>query len=305
MSSDESVPPRTPAVTVLAATLVAALVVRYGLVGESMMYRWLGFSPDAMPRAWWTPLTYPFAGSPPLPLVVDLLALWVFGPRVEENWGTRRFVRFLLVCGLGGALLHFLLDPGQPLVGATSLAFGVMFAHVWQWRRDEVWLFGVSPVSSRALVLALSASSLLAGIGVESTLAGAPNLSTLSHLGGFALAFLYLRVPQRERIEQIKQRISPVPDVSDEMSRPIPRTPPRPRERPEEVDDIVARSKAAVAKRRDSAPRIRRPAVSNKPPSPEELDRVLDKISAHGMESLTAAEREVLERNARRLKGKD
>jgi membrane associated rhomboid family serine protease len=301
--SDETVPPRTPAVTVLAATLVAALVVRYGLVGETMMYRWLGFSPDAIPQAWWTPLTYPFAGAPPLPLAVDLLALWVFGPRVEENWGTRRFVRFLLVCGLGGALFHFLLGPaGQPLVGPTSLAFGVMFAHVWQWKRDDVWLFGVSPVSARALVVALSASALLAGIGVEATAQGAPNLAALSHLGGFALAFLYLRVPQRERIEQIKQRISPVPDVSEEISRPIPRTPPRPRERPEEVDDIVARSKAAVAKRRDSAPRIRRPVASNKPPAPEELDRVLDKISAHGMESLTVEEREVLERNARRLR---
>lgn len=304
IASTDAHPPRsTTAVTALIATLVATLVVRYGLVGQAAMVDWFGFEPDRLAMRWWTPLTYVLATPRPLLLAVDLLALWSFGPRLEAAWGTRRFVRFLFVCALGGSLLHFLIgDVAEPLLGPTAIAFGVMLAHLWQWRHDEVWLFGVTPVSSRALVIALTAAALVAGVGAADAAMGRPELSTLSHLGGFAVAFLYLRVPQRERIEQLRQRISPVPDVNDEIARPIPRTPPRQRERPEEIDEIVARSKAAVAKRREIGPRVRRAQSAPKPPAPDELDRVLDKISAQGMESLTVEEREVLERNARRLK---
>ncbi|HYD52733.1 MAG TPA: DUF6576 domain-containing protein, partial [Gemmatimonadaceae bacterium] len=155
---------------------------------------------------------------------------------------------------------------------------------------------------ARPMVFALTLAALVAGIGGTDALTPA-QFSTFSHLGGYAFAWLYLRVPQRERIEQLRQRISPVPDVSEDIARPIPRTPPRPREQKEEIDEIVARSKAAVAKRRESGPRVRRSAPSNKPISPDELDRVLDKISATGMDSLTPVEKEILERCARRLKG--
>jgi membrane associated rhomboid family serine protease len=301
--TDDAHPTRTtPAVSALIAALIAGFVVRFGLVGDATSH-FVGFAPDAVAERWWTAVTYPFATPRPLVLAVDLVALWAFGPRLEEAWGTRRFLGFALLCTLGGALLHFLVgDAGDPLLGPTAAVFGLMVAHVRLWRDAEVWLFGVTPISARAVAAALALSAVVAGLGAADTYMGEPQLSTLSHLGGAAMAFLYLRVPQRERIEQLRQRISPVPDVSEDIARPIPRTPPRPRERPEEIDEIVARSKAVVARRRDPAPRVRRSAPERKPPA-DELDRVLDKISAQGMASLSSEEKEILERNARRLKG--
>ncbi|HYD52435.1 MAG TPA: rhomboid family intramembrane serine protease, partial [Gemmatimonadaceae bacterium] len=130
--------PSTPAVTALIAALVASLVVRFGLVGDVAMGQWLGFAPEHFGSRWWTPVTYPFATPRPLLLAVDLLALWTFGPRLEATWGTRRFLLFLVVCSLGGALLHLGVgEPGDPLVGPTAAVFGVMLAHVWSWRKDE------------------------------------------------------------------------------------------------------------------------------------------------------------------------
>lgn len=301
--TDEPLAPRsTPAVTTLIATCIAVLVLRYGLVKEEPLQQWFSFSADGFPSAWWTALTYPLAGTHPLPVAIDVVALWLFGPRVEESWGTRRFLLFTLACVLGAPLALVVAGSTAPLIGVSAIAFGVMLAHLWLWRHDEVWLFGVTPVQSRMVVGALVGASLLASLDASGASSGSGDFSPFAHLGGLVTAFLYLRVPQRERIEQLRQRISPVPDEPDDIARPIPRTPPRPRERPEEVDEIVARSKAAVAKRRDPSPRIRRSLPATQPPSPEELDRVLDKISAHGMSSLTPEERSVLERNARRLK---
>ena len=47
-------------------------------------------------------------------------------------------------------------------------------------------------------------------------------------IGGFAFAFLYLKKPQHVSIEQLRQRVSPAPDVNDDMT---PRASPRPSSR--------------------------------------------------------------------------
>lgn len=304
---DETLPPPTgPALVAISAALVGTLVLQLGLVAPAALRAALGFAPDGFPAAWWTPLTYPLVAASPVALALDLAALWLFGPRLETLWGARRFALFALLCAIGGALLRALIGGDALLLGATAVALGVMLAHVRQWPGGAVWLFGVAPLRARPMAVALTAVVLVAGVGVLDAPGAAPDFTALAHLGGAATAWLFLRVPQRDRIEQLRQRISPVPDTSDDIVRPIPRTPPRPRERPDEVDDVVARSKAALARRRDPAPRVRRSAPTPRPVShQDELDRVLDKISRSGMESLSAEEREVLARSARRLKGSE
>ena len=106
-----------------------------------------------------------------------------------------------------------------------------------------------------------------------------------------------MRTPGAPSLEQLRQRVSRVPDAED-PPRPIPRSQPRGRER-DDTDEIVQRSRAMLA-RRASAPRVVSP--KNGEPRSEELDRVLDKISALGIESLTVDERKTLEEMARRLR---
>ena len=77
-------------------------------------------------------------------------------------------------------------------------------------------------------------------------------------------------------------------------------------EQRDDVDEIVAKSKAVAAQQQPRP--MARALVSPVPPREEhvaELDRVLDKISLEGLESLTPAERAVLDEMARRLRGED
>jgi hypothetical protein len=71
----------------------------------------------------------------------------------------------------------------------------------------------------------------------------------------------------------------------------------------EEVDEIVAKSKALAAKR----PAVVTPARKLAPRDlkAEDVNRVLDKISAEGLDSLTSEERSVLEEMSRRLRKRD
>ena len=76
------------------------------------------------------------------------------------------------------------------------------------------------------------------------------------------------------------------------------------RQKVQEVDDIVPKSKAAVARRQASSPPTPSPKLAPKRPD-DQLNVVLDKISEHGLDSLTSDERRILEEMSRKLKDRD
>src|SRR6476469_4889891 len=96
-------------------------------------------------------------------------------------------------------------------------------------------------------------------------------------------------------MDNVRQKVANIPDA-DEPPRAIPRNMPR-RERGDEVDDIVAKSKAAV-----KSVVVATPAPRRRESKAEEINRLLDKISEQGMESLTPDEREMLEELSRKLR---
>jgi membrane associated rhomboid family serine protease len=253
------------------------------------------FRPGPLAENWWTAFTYMFLHGGLWHLAMNMYTLWIFGPRLEHVWGARGFALFYIWCGLGGAVFHALLGGLMPMVGASAAIFGVMLAYAMHWPRDEIYFFGVIPMRVATLVVLLAAVNLLLGYT-----SGGSGVAYFAHLGGFAFGFLYLKKPQHVSIDQLRQRVSPAPDVGDDMS---PRATPRPSSRSrhrDEVDEIVAQSKAAVAKRPARlTPGKRQGAGEAKA---EELDRVLDKISRHGLTSLTPSERKVLDEMSKQLR---
>jgi membrane associated rhomboid family serine protease len=298
-SADEQDYPRiTPAVQWLIAINVVIFFLQLTVVPSFAMQRALGFELTDLERSWWSIFTYMFVHAGFWHLVLNMYTLWLFGPRVEHAWSPGGFARFYVWCGLGGWLFHLVFDRTGLLVGASAAVLGVMLAYAMRWPNDEVYLFGIVPVKVKWLVAALAAFNLLQGMAV--TGGGGFRPAYLAHLGGFAFAWLYLRTPSAQSIDRLRQRISQVPDLQDEPPRAIPRSLPR-RERAQEVDEIVAKSKAALAKR-PAAPASSSRGKREARPS-DQLDLVLDKISEHGLESLTAEERQLLDEMSKKLRG--
>lgn len=288
-------PRMTRVVQVLLALNIAMAFLEATIVQPQELESLLAFRSGPLAETWWTAFTYMFLHAGLWHLAMNMYTLWIFGPRLEHVWGSRSFALFYLWCGLGGAVFHALFGGLATMVGASAAVFGIMLAYAMHWPRDEIYFFGVIPMRVATLVGMLVAINLFLGVS-----AGAGGVAYFAHLGGFAFAFLYLKKPQHVSIDQLRQRVSPAPDVSDDMT---PRAAPRPSSRSrhrDEVDEIVSQSKAAVAKRAARVGPVKRQGPRD--PKSEELDRVLDKISKHGLMSLTPVERKLLEEMSRELR---
>jgi membrane associated rhomboid family serine protease len=298
VAAEPSAPRLTPAVQWLIAINVVVFFVQLTIVSPADMIGLLGFRTGELSRTWWTTLTYMFVHAGFWHVALNMYVLLLFGPRVEREWSAGEFARYFVMCGLGGLLLHLLFFRGATLVGASAAVYGVMLAYARRWPDDEVYLFGVVPLKVKWLIALLVLTDLVSGLSNTGT-----RVAHFAHLGGFLTGWLYLRAADAVRGEGLRARVAPVPDLGDEPPRAFPRGLPRPRaaERPDPIDDVVAQSKAALA----------RPAVVQTaprralPPAPElDLDGVLDKIGRHGLESLTADERRVLEDASRKMREK-
>ncbi len=293
-------PRMTPAVQWLLAANVGVYFLQLTLFRSEAVYRALGLSVDSLASAWWTPFTYMFVHAGLWHLAFNMLALWMFGPRVEQSWNTRGFTYFYIWCGLGGALAHLLLQGNASLIGASAAVSGVMLAYALRWPDEEVYLFGVIPIKTRWLVVWMVLINL--AMGVAST-PGGSGIGWFSHLGGLAFGWLYLRMSSFGGLDNFRRWVSPAPDEPEDGFRAVPKVRPRNRQRADrgEVDEVVAKSNAIVARPVRSA-LVPRTEDSNRQ-SAERLDLVLDKISKHGIESLTSEEVRLLEDMSRKLRG--
>src|SRR3954471_20150925 len=291
----------SPRFTVGVQALIAINVAIYylqivGIAGP--LKHTLGFTTALAYGHWWTIVTYMFVHGGFLHLVANMYALYVFGPRLEQAWGTKRFVRFYLFCAFVGLLTHAaFVHDGSTLIGASAPIFGVMTAYAMHWPTDEVFLFGFIPMRVWTLVWTLIGVNLGVGLYSGGLAPDGLHFAYLAHLGGAIGGWAYMRTPGTPSLEQLRQRVSRVPDA-EEPPRPIPRSQPRGRDR-DETDDVVARSRALLARRTSS----RASSAKSEDSRRDELNRVLDKISARGIDSLSPDERRTLEEMARKLKG--
>ncbi len=303
-----SQPRMTPAVQWLIAANVGVYFLQLTLFGADNVFGALGLYPAEFPSTWWTIVTYMFVHGGLWHLAFNMLSLWMFGPRIEHLWGARSFVYFFLWCGIGGAIAHMLLEGGAGLVGASAAVMGVLLAYALRWPDEEVYIFGAIPMKTRWLVVWLALINL--AMGISSTKDGS-GIGWFAHLGGLAFGWVYLRVSAFGGLDNFRRWVSPVPDEPEDAFRSIQRSRQRSRDRERErgdraegIDDIVAKSNAVAAKSARPALLPREDNDTSRE-SAERLDMVLDKISKHGIESLTSEEVRLLEDMSKKLRGHD
>ncbi len=281
---------------------IGVYFVQATIVGDNNMAGALGYaSGDLSSKSLWTVITYMFVHGSFTHIALNLWTLWLFGPRVERAWGSSTFTWFYLWCGLGGWAFHYMFErEGAGLIGASAAILGVAVAYASKWPDDEVLFFGVVPMKVKWLVVFMAAVNIVMAV-VES--GGLSTTAYVAHLGGMAAAFIYLRAPGTGSLDRIRRGIASAPDYGDDTPRPVPRNSPRHRDR--EVDDIVAQSRAAVA-------RVGPPPSPSTPVAPQPnhvngtaLDAVLDKIAAEGMDSLTRAEQILLKEWSKKLRDRE
>ena len=246
---------------------------------------------------WWTTLTFPLVHPDVTLLLLNVYALVLFGPRLEAEWGTGRFSALLAVAAVGGWMLHLISGNTGQLLGASALAFAVLTAYAARWGSATHTLAGGFEARGSWVTLFVGAMIFLVGLGAGE----GGGTGFLAHLGGIAAGWIFVRATPVQMVERLREGVSALPDEppDDQPTRAIPKTLPRARARDREtIDDVLSRTNAAAA-RRTTPPRRAQQDPQSALPS---IDSLLEKISAEGIERLTADERRALEEQARRLR---
>lgn len=288
--------PVSGAVRWLLAANIGVHFLQLVVFGSGNTFAALAFDSAALPAGWWTLATYMFVHAGLVHLAFNMFMLWSFGPRLEETWGTRSFVAFYMWCGLGGAITHLLVVRAGYLVGASAAIYGIMLAYATLWKDEEIYLFGVVPLKARWLIIWMIGVNLVYAVVA---LQGLTSVAAFAHLGGLVFGWLYLHVPGGSALSRVKDRIASVPDDTGEMPRVVPKQTRRGKEKMSLADEVVARSKAV------SERRMLEPSDVPGTSGGGDLDALLDKISQFGLESLTSAERRLLEERSRELRKDD
>lgn len=209
----------------------------------------------------WRFITYQFVHGGLLHIVFNMMVLFFFGPRMEQWWGSRRFIAFYLLCGTSGAVLYTLLSfvPGllnttaqAMLIGASGSVYGLLIASAVLYPHQRVMLlFPPIPMSMRTMAIMMLAIVFL------SLMVGSANAGgEAAHLGGAVLGFILIRRPQWL-------------DVFDRMGSPA-------------IGQRWAQRSADRQTRRRQA-------------RDQEVDRILRKVHEQGLASLTRREKQTLQ----------
>jgi membrane associated rhomboid family serine protease len=221
-----------------------------------VLFNQLLLIPAAIPVRPWTLITYMFLHGGLSHIVFNMLGLFFFGSRVELRLGSRHFILLYLISGITGALLSLVFTPLAYIVGASGAVLGVSFAYAYFWPRDRLLIWGVLPVEARWLVI------IYAGVDLFGGFTGAPTgIAHFAHLGGIIGAWFYLW--------WISRRAS--------------------------AGRRAWRAKVSAPAGTVDSRRIGTIDVSRvHPVNRDEVNRILDKIRASGLDSLTSEERTFL-----------
>ena len=158
-------------------------------------------------------ITYMFMHANFEHIFFNMFALWMFGNTLENIWGSKRFLLFYMVCGIGAGLCQELVQYIQyaseyaqydsvnlsgtimPMaeylnlwntVGASGAIYGLLLAFGMLFPNAMIYLYFLFPIKAKWFVIGYAVIELLSGFFTSG------NVAHFAHLGGmlFGLALI-------------------------------------------------------------------------------------------------------------------
>ncbi len=159
-------------------------------------------------------LTYMFLHGGFDHILFNMLALWMFGSVLENYWGSKRFLQYYIICGIGAGLLHlgvlyFEMQPAwdyikmfpteeqesviyenriliqglainAPTVGASGAIFGCLAAFGYLFPNTLIYLYFLFPIKAKWFVIIYGALELFLAVRNSA----GDNVAHFAHIGG-------------------------------------------------------------------------------------------------------------------------
>ena len=143
----------------------------------------------------WQPFTYMFLHASFSHLFFNMFSLWMFGYVLENLWGSKRFLWFYILCGLGAAALNLVIGLfgwGGITVGASGAIYGVLLAFGMMFPNEYIYLYFLMPIKAKWFILGFVVIELLEGV-----FGSGDGMAHFAHLGGMLAGFIYIKLWQR------------------------------------------------------------------------------------------------------------
>ncbi len=180
-------------------SLMPSLLEYLGLVPTLVLHQFWG----------WQLATYMFLHGGVFHILFNMLALWMFGAELERIWGTRYFLKFYFVTGIGAGALTviFSLLPfafaqqvqHSVIIGASGAIYGLLLAYAMYFP-DRPILMIIFWVPAKVCV------AILGGIALLTSLSEAGGTANATHVGGLVVGYLFLKGARIHPISELKYR---------------------------------------------------------------------------------------------------
>ena len=140
----------------------------------------------------WQLFTYLFLHGGIWHLIFNMLTLWMFGSPLERDWGTRRFLKYYFICGVGAGVFDLFLNIllghwNSTTIGASGAIYGLLVGFGVLYPNQTVLMNFLFPIKAKYMVMIYAGVELLMSTGVNS------GVSNIAHLGGMVVGFVYLK----------------------------------------------------------------------------------------------------------------
>jgi membrane associated rhomboid family serine protease len=157
----------------------------------------------------WQLVTYMFLHGGVLHILFNMIALWMFGTELEQMWGTRNFLKFYFVTGVGAAILTVLVSllpfefagalRNSIVIGASGAIYGLLLAYGLYFPNRPIYMYLIFPIPAKYFVMIVGAIAFYASLGDS-------GVANVTHLGGLAVAYAYLKRGNTHPLSEIKYR---------------------------------------------------------------------------------------------------
>jgi membrane associated rhomboid family serine protease len=153
----------------------------------------------------WQLFTYIFLHGGFSHIFFNLLALWMFGGELESYWGSKKFLFYFFLCGIGAGIFTVLFSS-YPVIGASGAIYGILLAYGWLFPNRPILIYFLFPIPAKYMVIIFGLIELF-----SSSSGTGGGIAHLTHLGGLVFGFFYMAYPiirQKFRREYYKRKWS-------------------------------------------------------------------------------------------------
>lgn len=249
-------------------------------------------------------LTYMFLHGGFTHILFNMFALWMFGSVMERVWGSKKFIFYYIVCGVGAGIMQEIVQyvnfsvqglaaydyvsiGGQRIamelflnqwmtIGASGAVYGILLAFGMIFPNERLFIIPIPfPIKAKWLIIGYVFIELFSAMGQSD------GVAHMAHLGGMLFGFLLIRYWQKHPDSSQRFGRSSGQEFFDNLKRRY--------ENHRQQSEQKNRSEYQDP-RRESDEEFNLRQRKNQ----EEIDAILDKIRKSGYDSLTKEEKKKL-----------